>query len=506
MGFNLATVLRESTIAHPGRPLMHFGEHTFDYRLVDEISGRVAAGLQDLGLRRGDKVVVQLPNVPQFLFAYFGILKAGLVMVPVNPLLRAGELAYHLTDSDAVLLVTFESFADEAAKATAEVDVPTYVVNLPGSVARPEGMRSFDELCAAENTGEITAVDAEDTAVVLYTSGTTGKPKGAELTHFELFMACTVGAERFGFNKDDVGVGVLPLFHVFGLSTVLNSTIRFGGSLVLIPRFEAGPVLDAIERHRCTVFSGVPTMYFALLGANLAERDLSSLRAGISGGAAMPEEVLRGFEQQVPNIVVLEGYGLSETAAVATFNVSAAERKIGSIGKPLWGIELKIFDEDDNELPPGPEHIGEIVIRGHNVMKGYYKRPETTEAALRGGWFRTGDLGYRDEDGFFFVVDRKKDLIIRGGFNVYPREVEEVLYAHPAVREAAVIGKPDARLGEEIVAVVAFQPDIRPDAAELIAFTRERLAPYKCPREIRVLDELPKGPSGKILKKVLREA
>ncbi|MEU6269527.1 long-chain-fatty-acid--CoA ligase [Saccharopolyspora shandongensis] len=498
MGFNLATMLRESATERPERPLLHFGERSIAYREVDELSGRVAAGLQAAGLRRGDKVVVHLPNVPEFLFAYLGILKAGLVMVPLNPMLRASEIAYHLADSEAALLITFESFVDEAVKAAAEV--PVYVV---GSAA-PSGTKPFEELCAAEDTGEITAVEADDTAVVLYTSGTTGQPKGAELTHFELFMACTVGGERFGVAENDVSVVVLPLFHVFGLVTVLGPVIRFGGSAVLIPKFDAGVVLDAIERHRCTIFSGVPTMYFALLGEDLAGRDLSSLRAGISGGAAMPEEVLREFERKVPGIVVLEGYGLSETAAVATFNCSAAERKIGSIGRPLWGVEVKIFDEDDRELPPGPEHIGEVVIRGHNVMKGYYKRPEATEAAFRSGWFHTGDLGYRDEDGFFFVVDRKKDLIIRGGYNVYPREVEEVLYAHPAIREAAVIGKPDARMGEEIVAVVAFQPGSSPDADELIAFSRERLAGYKCPREVRVLDELPKGPSGKILKKSLR--
>ncbi len=447
---------------------------------------------------------MQLPNVPEFVLAYFGILKAGLVMVPLNPLLQAPEIAYHLTDSGAKLLVTFESAAEEAVKAAAEFDVPSYVVSAPGGEARCAGTKPFDELCAAEDTGEIIAVEAGDTAVLLYTSGTTGQPKGAELTHFELFMAATVGGETFRVSSDDVSVVALPLFHVFGLATVLGPLVRFGGSAVLIPKFDAGVVLDAMERHRCTIFSGVPTMYFALLGQDLAGRDLSSLRAAISGGAAMPEEVLREFERKVPGVVVLEGYGLSETAAIATFNFSAQDRKIGSIGRTLWGVEMTVFDGDDNELPPGPENIGELVIRGHSVMKGYYKRPDATAAALRGGWLHTGDLGYRDEEGYFFVVDRKKDLIIRGGYNVYPREVEEALYSHPAVREAAVIGRPDARMGEEIVAVVAFQPEARSDAEELIAFCRERLAGYKCPREIRVLDELPKGPSGKILKKELR--
>ncbi|MFC7342860.1 long-chain-fatty-acid--CoA ligase [Saccharopolyspora griseoalba] len=501
MGFNLATMLRESATEQPEAPLLHFGARTFDYREVDALSGRVAAGLRAAGLRPGDKVAVQLPNVPEFVFAYFGILKAGMVMVPLNPLLTAREIAYHLADSEAELLVTFEPFAEEAVRAAGS-EVPVHAVHQ--GAEPPEGTKSFEQLCADEGTGEIAAVDAGDTAVLLYTSGTTGQPKGAELTHFELFMACTVGGERFGVSREDVSVVVLPLFHVFGLVTVLGPVIRFGASAVLLPKFDAGAVLDAVEAHRCTIFSGVPTMYFALLGQELDGRDLSSLRAGISGGAAMPEEVLREFERKVPNIVVLEGYGLSETAAVATFNFSAEERKVGSIGRPLWGVEVKIFDDDDVELPPGRERIGEIVIRGHNTMKGYYRRPEATEEAFRNGWFHTGDLGYRDEEGYFFVVDRKKDLIIRSGYNVYPREVEEVLYAHPAVQEAAVIGRADPRLGEEVVAVVALQDGTAPDTEELLAFARERLAGYKCPREVRVLDELPKGPSGKILKKSLR--
>ncbi len=507
MGVNLATMLRESATSQPDKPLVHIGDLSLCYRQVDEISGRLAGSLLALGLEPGDKVAVQLPNVPQFLFAYFGIVKAGLVMVPLNPLLRADEIDYHVKDSDAKILVTFESFAEEAVAGAADVPgLTTYVVALPGSDARPDGTKSFDELYLAEDTGDIAPVGAEDTAVLLYTSGTTGKPKGAELTHFELYMNCTVAGELFGFADDDIGLAVLPLFHVFGLSSVLNTAVRFGGTLVLVPRFEPGPVVDALERHRCTIFSGVPTMYFALLNEDLAGRDLSALRVGISGGAAIPGEVLRAFEQALPGVVILEGYGLSETASTTTFNVSAEQRKVGSIGKPIWGVQVKVVDEHDKELPPGAEHVGEIVIRGHNVMKGYYQRPEATEEAFRGGWFRSGDLGYRDEEGFFFVVDRKKDLIIRGGYNVYPREVEEVLYTHPAILEVAVIGRHDARLGEEVVAVVALNPDAALDTDDLIVFARERLAAYKCPREVRIIDELPKGPTGKILKKELRDA
>ncbi|MBW8484802.1 long-chain-fatty-acid--CoA ligase [Actinomadura parmotrematis] len=505
MSFNLATMLRESRVANPAKPLCALGDLSFDYAQVDEISGRVASALLGLGLVPGDRVAVQLPNLPQFLFSYFAVLKAGLVMVPLNPLLKAPEVAHHLGDSGAKLLITFETFAAEAVKGAG--DVPAYVVNLPGSDARPEGTRHFDELYFAEDTGEIAATSADDVAVLLYTSGTTGVPKGAELTHFQLYMNCTVAGELFGFRDDDIGLAVLPLFHVFGLSSVLNTAVRFGGTLVLVPRFEVDDVIDAIERHRATIYTGVPTMYFALLRADRAGRDLSSLRVGVSGGAAMPEEVVREFEEAFPGVVILEGYGLSETASTATFNVSAEQRRIGSAGRPVWGVRVKIVDEAGAELPPGPEHVGEVLIQGHNVMKGYHGRPEATAAALAGGWFRTGDLGHLDEDGYLFIVDRVKDLIIRGGYNVYPREVEEVLYAHPDVAEAAVVGRPDERLGEEVVACVTLRPGAAAGddrAAELIAHCRERLANYKCPREVRFLDALPLSPTGKILKRELR--
>ncbi|NJC72651.1 long-chain fatty acid--CoA ligase [Planosporangium thailandense] len=506
MSFNLATMLRESATANPDKPLCHLDDFTFTYRQVDEISGRVAASLLALGLERGDKVAVQLPNVPQFLFTYFGILKAGLVMVPLNPLLKAPEVAYHLDDSDARVLVTFELFTAEACKGVAQLEtpVPTYVVPLPGSQERPEGTRHYDELYAAADTRDIVPLSPDDTAVLLYTSGTTGKPKGAELTHFQLFMNCTVAGELFEFRDDDIGVAVLPLFHVFGLSSVLNVVVRFAGTMVLVPRFDASAVLDAIEKHRCTIFSGVPTMYFALNAADVSGRDLSSLRVGVSGGAAIPGEVIRAFEEKFPGCVILEGYGLSESASTTTFNVSAEQRKVLSIGKPIWGVEVRIVDDIDRELPSGPEHVGEIVIRGHNIMKGYYKKPEATAEAFRGGWFHTGDLAYRDSDGYLFIVDRKKDLIIRGGFNVYPREIEEVLYAHPAVNEAAVIGRVDEKLGEEVMAIVSLKPGATATPEEIIEYAKERVAAYKYPREVRIVPELPKGPTGKILKKELR--
>lgn len=506
MSFNLATILRESAAAAPDRPLVYAGDATLTYAQVDSASGRVAASLRAIGLEPGDKVAVQLPNLPQFLLSYFGILKAGLTMVPLNPLLLGPEVAYHLVDSEAKVLITFEGFAEAALAGAREAgDVLSYAVSLSGDPL-PDGVRSFKELLAFGDTGDLHPTSPEDTAVLLYTSGTTGRPKGAELTHFQLYMGCTVAGEIFDMGPDDTGVAVLPLFHVFGLCSVLNIFVRYGAAVVLLPRFETEAVVSAIERHRCTTFAGVPTMYVALLQHDTTGRDLSSLRGVISGGSSIPGEVIRAFEEKFPGAVILEGYGLSETAATATFNIDAEQRKTLSIGRSIWGVDVKVVGDDGVELSRGPEHVGEIVIRGHNVMKGYYRRPEATAQAIRDGWFHTGDLGYQDDDGYFFVVDRLKDMVIRGGYNVYPREVEEVLYEHPDVVEAAVVGRPDARLGEEVVAFVVLQPGARTRPEQLTVHCKERLAAYKYPRDIRVLTELPKGPTGKILKRKLRVA
>ncbi len=298
---------------------------------------------------------------------------------------------------------------------------------------------------------------------------------------------------------------VLPLFHVFGLSSELNVCVRFGATMSLVPRFSADKVLEVIQRDGVTIFEGVPTMYIALLNhPRIDDYDLSSLRVGISGGAAIPAEVIDEFEQRF-GFVILEGYGMSETASTTTFNVSAEERKIYSVGKPIWGVEVEIWSDQGQPLPTGPEHVGEVVVRGVNTPKGYYKNPEATAEAFAGGWFHTGDLGWADEDGFFFIVDRKKDLIIRGGYNVYPREVEEVLYSHPSVAEAAVVGVPHDLLGEDIKAYVELKKGATATEAELINYVKERLAAYKYPRTVEFRNELPKGATGKILKESLKQ-
>jgi long-chain acyl-CoA synthetase len=504
MSFNLATILRETAAATPDAVVCHAAGTMTTYRQLDDQSGRFAAGLSAAGLSPGQVVAIQLPNVPEFLTAYFGALKAGLVVLPVNPLLKTAEVSYQLTDAAAGLMIAMAGLHADAAAACEPLGVPLYLAGDHG--AGPAGTRRFSELVSsaplAEPGGEISPRNADDTAVLIYTSGTTGKPKGAELTHFLLYMNCTVSGELFGARPRDVFLAVLPFFHVFGLSSVINVCVRYGAGLCIVPRFAPGPVLDAIERDQCTVIAGVPTMLHALAQLEVAGRDLAALRVAVSGGASLPEDVMRTFEAKY-GIEVLEGYGLSETGSTTSFNRPGDRRPL-SVGKPIWGVQMRIGGEDDQPLPPGRDNIGEILIRGHNVMAGYRGQPEATKTTLSGGWLHTGDLGYRDEDGFYFIVDRTKDLVIRGGYNVYPREIEEVLYSHPGIHEAAVIGKLDDRLGEEVVAVVVLHPGADLSAEEIIAYCRDRLAAYKYPREVRFCAELPKGPSGKILKTNLR--
>jgi long-chain acyl-CoA synthetase len=505
MSFNLATILTETAAAAPGSPACRLGGTTTTYRQLDEQSGRFAAGLRDAGLTPGQVVAIQLPNVPQFLTAYFGALKAGLIVLPLNPLLMTPEIEYHLTDSGAAIVIGFGGMHAEVSRACQQVGVPLYLVRSSPDPL-PDGTRDVSELIATgpldEPGGEVLPRTADDTAALVYTSGTTGKPKGAELTHFQLYMNCTIAGGLFGARSDDVTLAVLPFFHVFGLSSVINVTVRHGACLSVVPRFTPAAVLEALAGDRCTIIAGVPTMLHALAQQDITGRDLSALRVAVSGGASLPEDIMRTFEDKY-GIEVLEGYGLSETASSCSFN-RPGDRRVLSIGKPLWGVTMRVGDSADQPLPPGPEHVGEILIRGHNVMKGYLGRPEATAETLRGGWLHTGDLGYQDKDGFYFIVDRAKDLVIRGGYNVYPREIEEVLYAHPGILEAAVIGKPDERLGEEVVAVVVLREGHQVSAEEIIGYCRERVAAYKYPREIRFMDELPKGPSGKILKAALR--
>jgi long-chain acyl-CoA synthetase len=499
MSFNLATILQASAAAYPERTAIKLGDRVISYAEFDRAARGVATALRERGTEPGDAVALLIPNVPEFSIAYFGILYAGATVVPINVLAAAPEVAYFLGDSGARLLVAHPLFAEPARTGAAELGVP---VVMAGSGSAPG---SLEEMAASDPVDEVYPSDPDDTAVILYTSGTTGKPKGAELSHSNLFLNCASVVPRLipmAPGEVIVALGVLPLFHSFGQTCIQNATIAEAGTVVLLPRFDAGQAFEILERERINVFAGVPTMYFALLHhQGDREYDLSSLRYCLTGGAPMPVEVMNAFEERYP-VRLQEGYGLSETSPVASFGVLERPRKAGSIGYPVWGIEMCIVDDADHLLGDGER--GEICIRGHNIMKGYLKRREATTEALRGGWFHSGDIGYRDEDGCYWIVDRKKDMILRGGFNVYPREVEEVLYAHPAVAEAAVIGVPSESHGEEVKAIVALAPDQSATEDELMAFCKEQLAAYKYPRIIEIIDSLPKGPTGKILKRELR--
>ena len=499
MNFNLAVILRETASASPGKPAVVFDGGQLSYGELDELSDRLASGLESAGLRPADVVAVQLPNIAQFLIAYFGILKAGCVVVPLNVMLKAPEVAFHLSDSGARILITWEPLLGEAAKGAAETGVSgIYAV---GHAEDAPGGLPFERLLAGAARGPVLARrDVSDTAVMVYTSGTTGRPKGAELTHLQLYMNADIPGRLFDIKPDDVVITVLPLFHVFGLSSILNLCVRFGCTMSLIPRFDPAVVLAAIQRDRATVFEGVPTMFVALLSSpDLDSYDISSLRVAISGGASIPAPVLDAFEERF-GVVILEGYGMTETASTTTFNRSETERRAYSVGKPIWGTQTQVWDDDGNALPPGKDNVGEVVTSGLHVMKGYLNNPEATAEVFTGDWLHTGDLGYLDEDGFLFIVGRKKELIIRGGYNVYPREIEDVLHSHPAVAEVAVLGIPDDRLGEEVLAVVVLRPGSELQDSELIAYGKERMAAYKYPRVIEFRDELPKNSLGKVLK------
>jgi long-chain acyl-CoA synthetase len=430
--------------------------------------------------------------VPYFPAIYYGILRAGAVVVPMNVLLKEREVNFYLGDSGAKLLFAWHDFADAAETGAADAGAECILVK-PGE---------FEQLLVAQEPDrELADRSGEDTAVILYTSGTTGKPKGAELTHDNLYRNCSMTSVTLGeFSHEDVLLGALPLFHSFGQSCTMNSAVSVGATVTMIPRFDPEKALEMLSRDQVTVFLGVPTMYNAMLHAKNADTaDASTLRLCMSGGAAIPVELIRGFEAKF-DCAILEGYGLSETSPVASFNHPDRERKPGSIGTPIEGVEMQVWDEQGNELPQG--EVGEIVIRGHNVMKGYWERPDATADAINSdGWFRSGDMAKVDEDGYFFIVDRKKDLIIRGGYNVYPREVEEVLYEHPAIQEAAVVGVPDDALGEEVGAAVVLKEGGSLDAQEVKTYVKEQVAAYKYPRKVWFVDELPKGPTGKILKR-----
>ena len=487
---NFAHQLTDAAQQEGNRPAVKLDDITLNYGQLDGAAARLAGMLRAMGVQAGQRVGMQLPNVPYFPIVYYGALRLGAVVVPMNPLLKKREVEYHLSDSGASAFIGWHDFAQAGEDGSEQAGVDCVIVK-PGE---------FEQMLGeADPVEELVDRDDDDPAVIIYTSGTTGTPKGATLTHSNLANGARVGRELVDAGPESVSVGTLPLFHVFGMNSIMNVTVHARGLLSLVPRFDPAKVLELIERDRATTFGGVPTMYSALLHHPEREKhDVSSLNLCVSGGSALPVEVLHGFDEAF-GAKVLEGYGLSETTGMGTFNTRDRERKPGSIGMPTGGTEVRLVDDEDEEVAQGEP--GELVMRGPFVMKGYWNKEEATEEVMRGGWFHTGDIATVDEEGYLFIVDRKKDLIIRGGYNVYPRELEEVLYSHQDVREAAVVGVPHDDLGEEVGAAVALKEGASLSEDELRNYMKENVAAYKYPRQVWFVEELPKGPTGKILKR-----
>jgi long-chain acyl-CoA synthetase len=516
---NLACILEHAARQLPDRTALTCGPARISYADLDAQAGRIAAALRARGVRSGDAVAFSCPNVPAFPAVYYGILKAGAVVVPLNVLLKPREIAYHLQDSGAVAMIAFEGTAELPMGAMARAACETagcadlIVMTLDPAAPSPlPDVPTLWELVSHVPAGfESMRRRPDDTAVILYTSGTTGHPKGAELSHENMLLNALASKDMFlpamrGGFEEDVALVTLPLFHSTAQTCLMNAGFAAGFRLVLMPRFEPAAVLETMRREQVGLWIGVPTMYWSLLqcvrdtGADTAGV-AEHLRLCISGGAPMPHEIMREFES-VFSVRILEGYGLSETSPVACFNQVHRPSRPGTVGQAILGVDVRAVDDADRFVPAGEP--GEIVIRGPNVMKGYYNRPEATAAAMRHGWFHTGDIGTIDADGYVTIVDRKKDMILRGGFNVYPREIEEVMLTHPDISLAAVVGVPDERLGEEVKAFVVLKPGAQATAAGLIEWCREQMAAYKYPRSVEFREALPISPTGKILKRELR--
>jgi len=514
---NLATMFEYSANLYPDKIAVVCGPTRFTYRQIQEAVNRISNALSAEGIGKGDNVAVSCPNLPYFPMVYYAILKCGATVVPLNVLSTVREISYFLNDCNAKAYFCFEGtselpMAEEGFKAYQEADACDHFWFMPTDPAASSpipGTKSLGEIMSSQSaTSEMANVSPDDTAVILYTSGTTGMSKGAELSHSNLTMNALVARECLQSVENDVQIISLPLFHSLAHTCQMNVGFSMGNCLVLIPRFSAEAVLKAIQEEKGTVFIGVPTMYWALLSYKDTDDmfDMGEInknfRVGVSGGSPLSLEIIRGIEKKY-SIPILEGYGLSETCPVATFNQLTIERKPGSVGKPIWGVEVKVVDSDGNSLPVG--EVGEVVVRGHNVMKGYFGKTDETKKVLKSdGWFHTGDMGRFDEDGYLYIVDRLKEMIIRGGFNVYPREVEEVLMAHPAISLVAVVGVPHDQHGEEVKAYVVLKEGCTTAEEDLVRWSKELMASYKYPRIIEFRSSLPMTATGKILKKELK--
>ncbi len=512
---NLAMLLEDSAREVPERTAAIFEDTELSYAQLNATANQIANALVQLGIQRGDRVAISCQNILYFPSVYYGILKVGAVVVPLNVLLKTREIAYHLRDAEVKAYFCQEGtpefpIGEMGFNAFRETDNCKHfflMTNDKLATSPIKGAQSLSELLQNQPaTFETVVTNPDDTAVILYTSGTTGQPKGAELSHSNMVMNARLSDNMYPRVDHDVHLITLPLFHSFGQTVQMNAGIYNRASLVLLPRFTPDMALRLMDQKNITIFAGVPTMYWAILNYPDAQKyDLqkiaSTLRLCISGGAPMPAEVMKAFEEKF-KVRILEGYGLSETSPIATFNRLDRPSKLGSVGLPMWGVWVRIVDRNEKDVETDEQ--GEILIRGHNIMKGYYRRPEATAEVMRNGWFHTGDIGRRDADNYLYITDRVKDMIIRGGFNVYPREIEEVLMTHPAVSLAAVIGVPDERHGEEVKAFVILKEGAKISGAELVSWSKENMADYKYPRIIEFREVLPTTATGKILKNELR--
>ncbi len=519
---NLASMVSHHARLSPEADAIVWQDVRISYGELDRLSNRVAHALTEMGIGHGDKVALNCPNLPFFPIVYYGIMKAGAAVVPICVLFKPSEIEYHLRDSDAKAVFVFEGtpelpLLEVTKEAFDKVDSCEHLVvmtsDLFGESPMPEHKTLTQLTYDKPETFETYPTNPNDTCAILYTSGTTGQPKGAELTHLNLYSNVTttflihLPVLNFTDGVQKTCLITLPLFHTTGQTVQMNTQIYAGHRIVLLPRFDAKLTLDTMASEKVNFWVGVPTMYWALLKyAEETGYDVSrisdNMKICTSGGAPMPVEIMKAFEAKF-GIRVMEGYGLSETSPLATANHLEKPSKPGTVGQPIFGVDVRCFDDNDEEVPRGTR--GEIVIRGTNVMKGYYKRPEATAEAFKNGWFHTGDIGIQDEEGYFSIVDRKKDMILRGGYNVYPRQLEEVIMTHPAVSLCAVIGVPDARLGEEVKAIVVLKQDQELSAEEFIAWCKKEIAANKYPRLVEFRDSLPIGNTGKIFKRALKE-
>jgi len=507
---NISERLTQTAIENPSKAAYIFQDQETSYQELEGAVTKFASSLKDLGYEKGDHIALVTGNSPYFIIGIYGALRLGLTVIPVNPIYTVDEMSYILKNGDVKGVITMDLFVEKFEHMDESLPQISHYIIAETSQdmswkqsSLSDKMKSFTILARAGSLElDRPTLDDEDTAVILYTSGTTGAPKGAMLTHKNLYSNAKDVADYLKYSSDDRVIAALPMFHVFCLTVSLNAPLMNGGTVLIVPKFSPEAVFSMTKQWQGTVFAGVPTMYNYLLQyATEHVQDFSSIRLCISGGASMPVALLHSFEKAF-NVIVSEGYGLSEASPVTCFNPLDRPRKPGSIGTSIWNVENKVVDELGEEVPAG--EVGELIVRGPNVMKGYYKLPEESSVALRDGWLYTGDMATMDEEGYFFIVDRKKDMILVGGYNVYPREVEEVLYKHDHVTEVAVIGVPDPNLGESVQAfVVVDSSEITEE--ELTRYCAEHLAKYKIPASIEFLEELPKNTTGKILRKNLRE-